>query len=236
MIIRLTRLILPFFFIVGCNPQIEYNIVCDGNSLTLGQGSSISYPQLMELNLKKNISCKVTNLGVGAQTTLDMLSDQAQQLQSHYEPLARNILFTWEIRNHIVINCPDINFAKLKFMEYCKKANEQGYEVYVLTLLPSYASKYCGEATEKAYDKLEQDRLLINDWLRSEYNTFANGIVDIAKDSLIGKRGQNHELKYSYSSYKRPKQTDYYYDGTHLTQKGYSIVANHCVNQILKSK
>jgi lysophospholipase L1-like esterase len=236
MINRLIVLILPILFIVGCRQQIEYNIVCDGNSLTAGQGSSISYPQLMEQYLKKTTSCKVTNIGVGAQTTLDMLNDEIQQLESYYDPLAKNVLFAWEIRNHLVINCPDINTAKLNFVEYCKKANEIGYKVYVLTLLPSYTSKYCGDTTELAYDKLEQDRLLVNDWLRNEYKTFANGIVDVAKDSLIGQTGQNHELEYKFSSSTRPIQTDYYFDGTHLTQKGYSIVAEDCITRILKNK
>ncbi len=238
-----SHLILTILLITNCNQNIissnlrkNYNIVCDGNSLTAGQGSPVSYPRLLEHKLRGKIKFKVTNIGVCGQTTLDMLYDEKLQLDSLFDPDSENILFVWEIRNHLIRKCPEIDSAKTAFVRYCRAAQNIGYKVYVLTLLPSYTSNYCNDTTEFGYKGLEQHRLLINNWLKVEYKTFANGIINIAEDSLIGQTNQNQKKNYQFSHNHRPQKTKYYFDGTHLTIKGYNIIADYCKNKILENE
>jgi len=211
-------------------------IIADGNSLTSGQGSTNGnkYPeQLSRFYPISSTSISITNLGVGAQTTLDMLSDAVSQVDTLYnEALNYNFLLVWEIRNHLVQNAPTNTFAFDKFKEYCLARKTAGFTVIIATISPSWSASYRGDSTVTGYNLLESDRLAINVMLREQWTDFADGLASFPK---IGNTGVNVVDGYVYStSTPAPSTNGMFIDGTHCTNAGYEKVSNSFLIEIYK--
>ncbi len=209
----------------------KLNIVCDGNSLTYGQGVPVemSYPALLQKLFNKDSASGVTaavhNMGVNGQTTPEMLFSMNKRLQEAFDPGAdRNIVVAWEIRNHLVRHCTDRLAALNAYMTYCRRATELGYEVYAVTLLPTWSSVYCGDSSAAALHKLEDDRNFVNRYLNKNHYDFSYGIIDVTSLSTIGIKGANLPDGYVFSTDK-PSATAYYLDGTHLNAEGNREIA-----------
>lgn len=207
------------------------NIVFDGNSLTKGDGSTVGndYPsQLMRLSPFATNGATMQNLGVGGQTTLNMLSDAVTQVDALFDSAkSNNILCVWEIRNHLVVNEPTNQYAYDKFVEYCQGRIAKGWYVVIATVLPSWDSMYRGDNTVTGYQLLDSDRKEINTWLRNNYKDFAHELADLASINGIGNLGDNEPSGYVFDPNNRPglSANGNYVDGTHCSDTGYGVVA-----------
>jgi hypothetical protein len=111
------------------------DIVFDGNSLTAGLGASPgnSYPEQAMRLLPRSYTWH--NLGVSAQTTVQMAADAADQVDALVDPSARNVLVVWEATNDLFFGAgPEAAYGHL--VSYCQDRRRAGYQVIVLTLLP----------------------------------------------------------------------------------------------------
>jgi len=215
------------------------NIVCDGNSLTAGQGSTSggTYPnQLIEKKPLSSLVSSITNKGVGGQTTVDMNADASTDIDSLLSGTERNILLAWEIRNHLVVDAPTLQQAYDEFALYCSNRQAAGWEVVSATLLPSWAATYRGDNTVTGYNQLESDRNAINTMLRNGWGDFSDGIADLALVDTIGVFGNNESYDYVFDTNNRPTLSvnGRFIDGTHLTNVGYEEVAKVFLQQLWK--
>lgn len=181
-------------------------VVMDGDSLTRGSGASANlsdnYPSQLAGLLSQ--SYDLISLGVGAQTTADMISDAVTQVDP---------LLTWRPRKTGVLvfwNTNDLHFGtsvattQSRIMNYCSARRAAGWKVIVGTILPR---SVVGTPANYA-----ADRLTINTWIRANWASFCDGFFDPAADSRIGDAGDE-------------ANTTFYNDRAHLNGTGYAIVA-----------
>lgn len=218
----------------------KINIVCDGNSLTYGQGvvRESSYPAQLQTLFNKDSAAGVTaivhNIGINGQTTPEMLFAMRQRLKETFDSKSdRNVLVVWEIRNHLVRHCTDRLSALDAYITYCYRAAEMGFEVYSVTLLPSWSGSYCGDSTNVGMHKLEEDRVFINRYISKNFRDFSYGLIDVTSLSTIGYKDANLPENYVFSSVK-PGSTAYYLDGTHLNAEGNREVAEFVKEIIMR--
>lgn len=184
-------------------------IVCDGNSLTYGVGSSSpptsSYPTFLKnLDPFVNDNSTIYNLGVGGQTTQQMIDDAITQVDPLYNSNVRSVVVAWEIGNDIGIN-GDVTGSISRYASYCSARKSTGFKVVAVTLTPRSQSTSFGDTIPQYNTKLGQANTL----LRSGYMTYADALCDIAADD----RFQNYNPTY-YAS-----------DNVHYSDQGYEIVA-----------
>lgn len=217
----------------------DCNIVADGNSLTTTQGGGLSYPsQLIALEPLHSNGSTMLNYAVGGQTTPQMISDAASQIDPQYDPgRARNILLAWEIRNDLVLNEPSIETAYNTFKSYCLARKSAGWEVYVGTMIQSYWGHFRGDDTESGYIAFNEELNTINGMIRSNWKTFANGVMDFAANPLLFGTGVNENSGYIFDpdAAPTPSANGCFFDGTHNTSYGKSILAQIALNAIKKS-
>jgi len=191
--------------------SFSYLLAFDGNSLTSGTGSSggQTYPkQTYDL---LGIPWAYVNYGVPSQTTTDMASDAATQIDTTINTnFNKNILVAWEITNDLYFGA-NATTAYNNFVSYCQARKAAGWKVIVLTVLPRSNVGTPGD--------FEASRSTVNTSIRSNWSTFASALADVAADSRIG--DANDEL-----------DTTYYPDKVHLNNDGYAIVAGIVKNAI----
>ncbi len=174
------------------------NVVCDGNSLTLGVGATTSYPA--QLDALCSAAVTVTNLGVSGQTTNDMWSDYLTQVR----PLAssradRNVLVLWEVRNSMFGGATP-RTAVDTLWTYVDRARISGWEVYVCTVI---ASVETGSLTDAKITEA-------NGYIRTEAASHGCRVVDLAADARLS---DENDPNY------------YNADKIHLVDAGYGVVA-----------
>ena len=101
-----------------------------------------------------------------------------------------------------------------RIVTYCQDRRMAGFKIIINTILPQSAT--VGPADYEA------SRQIINNLIRTNWATFADGISDIASDPRIGDAGDSED-------------TTYYADKIHMTNAGYGIVASYvaaAINQI----
>jgi hypothetical protein len=115
------------------------NIICDGNSLTLG-GSSTggnTYPAYLAKAFQQTAGkCAVTNAGVGAQTTQQMIADFASEIVPLIRPGAHNIYVVWEVGNDILLNSLTPTEAVANYWTLVDLAVAAGFDVLAVTCGP----------------------------------------------------------------------------------------------------
>lgn len=184
-------------------------IVCDGNSLTSGVGASKSYPQQLQELFKK---ATVYNLGVGAQTTEQMISDASKQVDSYYNNHFSCFLIAWEIGNDIVYNGHPEDAVK-RFEQYCRDRKQAGWKVLALTL-PQRGKTIYYKTVGEYQRALDSANIL----LRQNPSFYCDALVDVAADSRLSKIN-----------------SDYWnYDSVHLNDRGYAVIAELTRKSILK--
>lgn len=177
------------------------NIVCDGNSLTAGQGGT-PYPTYLQNSLQ---NATVQNFGVGGQTTTQMISDATAQIDTQIDVKKKNILIAWEIGNEVYDN-GDVTNACNNFKAYCDARRSAGWQkIIVINCPPRKQSTQFGDNESQYNTKLQQ----VNTWLSANYTTFSDELIDLAGDS----RFQGYSLNV------------YNADLVHFNSNGYSIIA-----------
>ena len=191
----------------------ETLLVFDGNSLTAGVGASSSaknYPNqvIRILGALPSSGLSFFNFGVPSQTTTMMSDDAGSQI----DPLSpgagrRGIVVAWEITNDLYFGATAED-AYQHFLNYCQARRAAGWKVIALTILPRTAGQ--------APLDFEENRMVINERIRSHYIEFADGLADVAQDSRLN----------------NPENTQYFTDRVHLTDEGYAIVARAVADSI----
>lgn len=151
------------------------NIVCDGNSITAGVPDS-SYPIQMTLVLKQlGITAAVTNIGVGGQTTLDMISDSAS-VDTLLVPGAQNVLIASEGANDFFFNNSTVQVTYDRFISYCLNRMSAGWYVIVFSNLNRLDTPTWGTSAD-----LEVKVSAFNSMLACNYKNFCHRYVDMRR-------------------------------------------------------
>lgn len=191
-------------------------IVCDGNSVTYGFGSSDpatkSYPALLQgLAPFSYNGATVYNFGVNSATTQDMIDDAATQIDPLYTPGVKNILIALEVGNDIYFN-GDAAAAYTRYVSYCNARRAAGFKVIAVTTAYREHSVCCAGLTpfgdsDAAYDA---KRLSANASIRANWATFADALFDFGANA-------------NFSSY---NATYFISDKVHESDAGYALEAS----------
>jgi lysophospholipase L1-like esterase len=177
----------------------KVNLICDGNSLTFGTGSTAGNDYPSQLRDLLGSGYWVTNVGVGGKNTASMISGGAETVdtrQDSWNP--RNWLIAWEGTNQLVISTAQAAYDLM--VQYCQERRAAGADkIIVGTMLPA---EFTTEEKRQQYNTL----------IRTNWASFADAMADVGDDSTIGQEGDNLNLTY-------------YTDETHMTDAGYAIVA-----------
>jgi len=184
-------------------------VVCDGNSLTAGSGASanMDFPAQLAALLPEN--SVVWNYGVAGQTTVDMETDAAAQIDILFtsvdNPLRGQFLLGWEATNDSYFGATAAQvIAHLDTYYTNRKAAAR--KVVAFTQLPRQDAGVPGN--------FETDRVnTTNPWLRdpARIGVEFDYLCDVAAISQLSD----------------PTNTTYYdADKVHLNDAGYTLVAN----------
>ena len=190
------------------------SVAFDGNSLTAGTNSttgeqagstsdfstSMSFPSQLMRSLTRN-AYMAGNFGVSGQTTVQMSSDAATQIDIkidavHYH---NNILVAWEITNDYCNAGVTKEVAYSDFVSYCTARRAAGWPVVVLNVINRTTNLNARTAADFA-----AAQTYWNGRLATEFATFADALVDVNALNL---------------------QTTANWDGTHPSDPGYALVA-----------
>ena len=158
------------------------NVICDGDSITYGNGVSAGseYPSVLGQLLGSDFS--VVNLGVPAQTLVNMEADAATQIDPQYDAsYSANIIVCLGGTNDLYFNASAAT-AETSLQTYCTNRRSAGFKVIVCTILPR--GDFPGTSTLPS-DKHENHsirRKSFNAWVRANYRTFSDALADIALD------------------------------------------------------
>lgn len=188
-----------------------YNLVCDGNSITAGTGSSNNaenaWPPVLMSLLSANQSqhpdkyWSQKNVGVAGHTTQQRTAAFETSVQPQFNPsYARNIVTFFEVRNDVVTNGVTLNQAIANVQAYVTQARLNGWEVMLATVPPNTTT------TNSVNTIIPQ----FNTWLRDNPGWSDFPIVDLAADPSLDD----------------PTDTNFYnVDQLHFNDAGYAVAA-----------
>ena len=188
-------------------------IVFDGDSLTAGSEATDPYPSQVMRKMDSGICWY--NLGIGGLRIKDILAMAPTRVDRRFNSrLGRNVVVVWAGTNDLALwnHMASAVFERLE--QYCLDRRQQGFTVLVLTMLPRN-DKLC-------LPGFEDKRQSVNRRLRTTWPDFADGIVDVAADPVLGWVGCEKDLRYWVKG------------GVHLTNKGLGLVATHVREGLLE--
>jgi lysophospholipase L1-like esterase len=195
----------------------DANIVCDGNSITLGTESNTgkSYPALLADALYAYPTATVTNKGVNSQTSAQMEADAVTDIDSHLQPGKLNILIAWELTNSLYFR-RTVQQAFTDFKTYCLHRKQAGWKVVVITAL--YRNHIASDGTSIAVFNGEINQ--VNDSLKAKYKTFSDVLVDVRTNPVF-----TGSMSSTYSSD----------DGVHPNKMGYMVFVYNSLIPVLEN-
>lgn len=194
------------------------NIICAGNSLTVGyhldSPQTQAYPA--QLDTFYHDSNTIWNEGVNGITTEQMEPLINSDITAHYDSMKKNYVIAWEIGNDIFWNGTTARAAVDSFIVYCNNVRSHGFTVFCVTL--PYRNNYFmgypvtpGGDDSTAYTAKIKS---VNTMLRSKWPTFSSGLIDVAANR----------------AFKQYSPEYYLTDHVHLSAAGYTVVAATCKN------
>ena len=197
---------------VPLDPRIGV-IIFDGDSLTAGSEATDPYPSQVMRSFAAGTYWY--NLGIGGLRIRDILDMAPTRVDRRFNSrLGRNVVVVWAGTNDLALWNHMASAVSTRLQKYCEERRAQGFTVLVLTMLPRN-DKAC-------LPGFEERRQAVNRKLREEWPTFADGLVDVAVDPLIGTPGCESDLRYWVKG------------GVHLTNKGLGLVATHVREALLQ--
>lgn len=196
-------------------------LVFTGNSLVAGSGvttifETVSYVTAELLN-NPTVICEHINGGIGGQTTTEMISRfTSYDLFLRDDSKVKNIYIPFEITNDMILPTGALTNTQVydNYVALCNLARAQGFYVIACTILPRSSAIVLSNRPT-----FEADRQIINQLIRDNYTTFADGIADVGADPTIGDAGDE-------------TNTTYYADLTHLNATGTRILADYFADAI----
>jgi lysophospholipase L1-like esterase len=193
-------------------------VVCCGNSLTSGTGSTTGENQALDMTtlVGDNYPNKLvaalghTNYSIRvdayAGRALSQMVVEAPLVDFFYsQSLGIPIALVWEVTNELSQHKSAGGAIDL-LIKYCNSRRKRGFKVAVMTCLPTQVTGI--------YAGFESDRLIVNDYVRENYLSFADKLIDVAADVRL----------------QTPTDTTYFNaDKLHLNSVGYQVVADICV-------
>jgi lysophospholipase L1-like esterase len=198
------RLVNDYFF--NTYGLRKKRLICDGNSLTFGTGSTGGnvYPNYLATSLGS--TWQVFNIGVQGQVTSSMVTNAPNQIDnvlgSPY--FSKDVIIAWEGTNSLNAGV-DATTAYNSMVTYCLARKAAGAKVIVGTCLPRSSVGVPGD--------FNAQRATYNTLIRNNYQFFSDAILDVAADSRIGDDGDETNTTY------------YAGDNVHLNNTGYSVIA-----------
>ena len=192
------------------------NIICAGNSLTVGyhldSPATQAYPA--QLDTFYHDSNTVLNEGVNGITTEQMEPLINSDITAHYDSTKKNVVIAWEIGNDIFWDGATAKAAVDSFVIYCNNVHAAGFKVYAVTL--PYRNNYFmgypvtpgGDDSTAYTEKIKS----VNTMLRNRWTTFASGLIDVAANKAFKQYSAQYYLS----------------DHVHLSAAGYTVVASLC--------
>jgi hypothetical protein len=179
--------------------------VGDGNSLTFGTGAGAGFDYVKQLVALLGATWNSWNFGVPGQTTTQMSSDAATQIDPILQDgNTKHILGAWEITNELSASVA-VATAYANFVAYCQARKAAGWKVIAFTVLPRSDAGLPGG--------FETARQSANTSIRANWPTFADALCDVAAQANIGPAGSETNVAF------------YAGDNIHLNANGYAIVA-----------
>jgi hypothetical protein len=145
---------------------MDYNIVCHGNSITLG-ATQTPYPQ--QLGTLLGGSHVVHNSGFSGDTTQELLDNFQSQVNFYYDEAKINIVIFWEATNQFTIPQTTVAEEIARQESYVALARENGWLVIVANVIQR------GNAGTP--EDWQADILAFNELIR--VRGFADGFLDI---------------------------------------------------------
>lgn len=175
-------------------------LICDGNSLTSGTGSTggLDYVTQLQTLLGGSSVYRKVNKGVAAQTTQQMSADAATDIDPNRDNWARPILVAWEVGNDIFNNSLSGAAAEANFNTYCTNRRAAGFKVVAVTVPARVAGPPAANIAAA------------NTLIRANWTGYADALADVAADARL--------TDYTNLTYYDPDQT-------HLNNTGYGVVA-----------
>ena len=178
-------------------------VVWDGGSIISGHGADPGFEfPVQTLSMVPRV-CRSYVSSTGNAKVADMLAQASVEVDAHYDRNADlDVCLVQAGGGDFRDDRPAI-YVYDALRTYCLARRAAGFRVLVLTVLPSNRPETF-EATRLAYDAM----------LRSGWNTFADGLVDVAADHRIGDTGDELDGQF------------YLVDQLHLTSAGSAVMAS----------
>lgn len=198
-------------------PEEKLNIiVCDGDSRTAGYTGKVfyKYPDYLFLNS----SFLIHNTATGGATFTNnenenvrwITNDAINVVTPKFSKTAtNNILCIWAGYNDLSVREKSAGETFESLKSYCLARKKEGWKI-ILVNEPNH-NNVSGEAK----------RLIFNELIKAESTELCDGLVDLGSNEHLGQ--PNAYLN-----------TDYFFDGVHMTALGYNQVAYLIKNELIK--
>ncbi len=188
-------------------------VVFTGDSMTSGLGSTggQTYPKQTNDLLGGTGEWLYWNYGQAGAPVSYLIDNASIHDDRSYGVLRPyNILSVWVGTNDLYDGTnPNTVYADI--LSYITKERSLGFKVIVNTVLP--------RTQVGISPTFEDDRQTLNSLIRTNWQSFADGLSDVAADERIGDYGDQDN-------------PTYFVDGVHMMNAGYSIIADHVAEQI----
>jgi lysophospholipase L1-like esterase len=160
-------------------------LVYDGDSQTIGSvGPVTPYPTRLATTLA-DLNTVYRNFALGSQKITDLATDAATQIDPLISPSIPTILTVWAGTNDIMTDAVDAATCHQRLADYCTARRAAGLKVIVCTLVAGNSGLYTN-ATRNA----------VNDLIRANYTSYADGLADLAANANIGGDGDENNTTY----------------------------------------
>lgn len=180
------------------------NVICDGNSLTLGTAGpnpGKSYPELLADSI--NSIGSIYNKGIDSDYGSNMLLNFNADIKPLIKVDTSNLYICWEITNDLYFGSTSQE-AVNNVLSLCDSAKAQGMTVMVINSLPRNQTKQAGGTIAEYNNDLD----LANTLLLDQYFGHADMFVNCRWTSEL----------------QDPTDTNYFIDGIHLNEDGYALL------------
>ena len=182
-------------------------VTCEGDSLTYGYGATNSYPTQMAALLSSSYGTPL-NKGISG-LRVDQLNDTyaCADVDMTYDAVKTAIAPLWAGTNDLAAGASAVT-VEARLITWWGNRRDLGFKVLAFTITPRADAGWTGP--------METQRGLLNTWLRANWATYVNGLVDLESDSRL----------------LDPHNGTYYYDLLHMVDAGYGIVAGQVATAI----